>query len=247
MKQRKHFTLIELLVVIAIIAILAAMLLPALSSARTAAKSANCAANLKNLGLAANMYADSNNDYVIPANNAYDTQNKTGVVWPYLVINLMGASNPISGSGLTNFSTQLTPAERAYFVCPAGTGGAYGVGYALNSDLSKYPKTRGRVESWLAEQISKGKQNGAAQTLDDVGLFGDNNNDVPEAELNGNARANTHISFRGNADNNSRHRMVNVVAIPGNVYSEKAETYSNKGWMIRRSGVYGIDNETCTW
>lgn len=78
------FTLVELLVVIGIIAVLIAILLPALQKARQAAQSVVCMSNLRQIGVALELYANGHNGYQPPVLSLDERIAWDGYLWPYL-------------------------------------------------------------------------------------------------------------------------------------------------------------------
>jgi prepilin-type N-terminal cleavage/methylation domain-containing protein/prepilin-type processing-associated H-X9-DG protein len=97
-RRSKAFTLIELLVVIAIIAILAALLLPALSAAKSKAWRIQCASQLKQLGLGANLFVTDHAEMFPPAAYAAGAAtDATGqLAWDTYIHRYIGGTAPDS-------------------------------------------------------------------------------------------------------------------------------------------------------
>ena len=153
---KEGFTLIELLVVIAIIAILAAMLLPALSKAKLKATMAVCASNQKQIVMAFIMFADDNQEKLMPSPGGggwYDPPDLSG-------ISARGGSLTEQAEKLVKAAIQKSPLfpyakNAAVFHCPGdlrykrlqlGSGWAY----------ESYSKTDGMNGSgWTGTPFTK--------------------------------------------------------------------------------------------
>ena len=140
------FTLIELLAVIAVIAILTALLLPALGHSRAQARRVQCLANLRQLGIAVQLYWDDNAGQAFRYRRSVEP---TGALYWFGWLEhgtestrtfdaTRGALHPYVGAGAVELCPSLGYALRSFK--RKATGATYGYGYNLQlSGLSQRP------------------------------------------------------------------------------------------------------------
>jgi prepilin-type N-terminal cleavage/methylation domain-containing protein/prepilin-type processing-associated H-X9-DG protein len=136
MKLLRAFTLIELLVVIAIIAILAAMLLSALSAGKSTAQAASCKNNLKQWGLATQLYAADHEDFLPPEGAPNPTASDTNIGWYVQLPAQMSLPRYADMPWHTNSNEDV---GNSIWICPSNTRRSNGKNlfhYCLNENVN---------------------------------------------------------------------------------------------------------------
>ncbi|MGC8542214.1 MAG: DUF1559 domain-containing protein, partial [Phycisphaerae bacterium] len=143
--QSDGFTLVELLVVISLIAILISLLLPALAKAKELANTVVCASNLRQIGLAGQMYESTYDDFVPCQQYIYPPPAyKNGYpTWDRQLYNFLG------GQTLTPYQMgHGLPASLRLpvFICPDDIrGGQIGASYLYGQAPLSYGIVQGPI------------------------------------------------------------------------------------------------------
>jgi prepilin-type N-terminal cleavage/methylation domain-containing protein/prepilin-type processing-associated H-X9-DG protein len=130
------FTLVELLVTMGLIGVLLSILLPTVSGTRRQANALICMSNLRQWGLAMQMYANQNNGYL--ARRGQGVGPTFNIVRP---TDWFNALPPLIGSksfqDLAAAGQIARPGDKSVWLCPEATdmGGPYYWSYGMNMGL----------------------------------------------------------------------------------------------------------------
>lgn len=136
MKHRLAFTLVELLVVMAVAGILAALFLPAVAGTRARIKTAACTNNLRQWGLATQLYAADHDDYLPSEGVPSPGLRATNIGWYVLLPRQLGISSYFEMPWRTN--PAANPGS-SIWLCPANPRRSNGLNlfhYCLNEHVN---------------------------------------------------------------------------------------------------------------
>ena len=150
---RLAFTLIELLAVIAVVALLAGLVLPALGRSKVSAQRIRCFANLRQLGLAAQMYWDENNGNAFRFRGV--ATNGGDLYWFGWLARgregkrafdpTFGALFPYLGGRGVEICPALNYSLREFKLKASGAGYGYGYALCLSAPIDQPPVKVGKI------------------------------------------------------------------------------------------------------
>ena len=179
---RRAFTLIELLIVIGIIAILFSVMLPAVQAAREAARKVSCKNNLKQIGLAINIFEVVHKEYPRgarwPRHGPHKKRKKGGSLLVFLLPNLEQQAlydsfdftqKSIDDQVFPGTNTLIGSTVLSTYLCPSDDH----LGTLNGRALHNYAASRGPTEVWNNPRCpcSHKWQAISRAPIDDVKLF----------------------------------------------------------------------------